>query len=295
MLHIVPNAAPAGVYHRDLRPENLLFAAADDDTLHISNFALAVHSEHGRCDGCCGAPSYVAPEVLVTTDRNTYQGDKADVWSMGVTLFVMLAGYLPFDADQHFQRFRKIREGTFELAPVVLVVAICKTVIHSKVKSAHMCGTLWLARNVCPLALPLLCLCAHNRSFRPWFSDQARDLISKILVVDPTKRLSLAEVAGHPWFGHCPHEWMTAPDIVYQLPCPVGYNQYRLLFLARSTASRQQRARQLVAQMPPNTLRMVVQYLASGLYIRSPLQAERHSQLHPAAARRMWRHPPALP
>merc|ERR1719247_2309902 len=59
----------------------------------------------------CGTPNYVAPEVLA--DKG-YDGAAADTWSIGVILFVFLAGYLPFDEPTMSALFRKIQAADFE-------------------------------------------------------------------------------------------------------------------------------------------------------------------------------------
>jgi 5'-AMP-activated protein kinase, catalytic alpha subunit len=101
-----------GVYHRDLKPENLLLD--ENETLKVSDFGLSALSESKRQDGllhtACGTPAYVAPEVL---SRKGYSGAKADVWSCGVILFVLAAGYLPFHDRNLIQMYKKIARAEY--------------------------------------------------------------------------------------------------------------------------------------------------------------------------------------
>ncbi|URD86533.1 CBL-interacting protein kinase [Musa troglodytarum] len=101
-----------GVYHRDLKPENLLLD--DNGNLKISDFGLSALAESKRQDGLlhttCGTPAYVAPEVL---SRKGYDGAKADIWSCGVILFVLMAGYLPFHDPNLIEMYRKIGKAEF--------------------------------------------------------------------------------------------------------------------------------------------------------------------------------------
>jgi len=60
----------------------------------------------------CGTTQYMAPEIV---NRDSYRGDKADIWSCGIVLFVLLAGYLPFDSHDSEIVFQKIKAGKFEI------------------------------------------------------------------------------------------------------------------------------------------------------------------------------------
>jgi len=101
-----------GVYHRDLKPENLLLD--ENENLKVSDFGLSTLAESKRQDGLlhttCGTPAYVAPEVL---SRKGYDGAKADIWSCGVILFVLVAGYLPFHDTNLIEMYRKISRAEF--------------------------------------------------------------------------------------------------------------------------------------------------------------------------------------
>ncbi|MBA0779208.1 hypothetical protein Gotri_003482 [Gossypium trilobum] len=96
LINAVDYCHSRGVYHRDLKPENLLLDA--NGVLKVSDFGLSALPQQVRADGllytACGTPNYVAPEVIKSKG---YDGAKADVWSCGVILFVLMAGYLPFD------------------------------------------------------------------------------------------------------------------------------------------------------------------------------------------------------
>ncbi|KAL6985175.1 CBL-interacting serine/threonine-protein kinase 16 [Sarracenia purpurea var. burkii] len=138
-----------GVSHRDLKPENLLLDENED--LKVSDFGLSALPEQLLNDGLlhtlCGTPAYVAPEVL---RKKGYDGARADIWSCGVILYVLLAGVLPFQDENLMNMYRKIFKAEFE--------------------------------------------------FPPWISSEARRLISKLLVSDPERRITIPAIMRVPWF-----------------------------------------------------------------------------------------------
>ncbi|CAN6206472.1 unnamed protein product [Urochloa humidicola] len=102
-----------GVFHRDIKPENLLLDGSG--ALKVADFGLgAVSSSAGGADALrhtlCGTPAYVAPEILA---RKGYDPAKVDIWSCGVVLFVLAAGYLPFNDASLVNMYRKIYAGKF--------------------------------------------------------------------------------------------------------------------------------------------------------------------------------------
>ncbi|KAJ4895135.1 CBL-interacting serine/threonine-protein kinase 10 [Raphanus sativus] len=102
-----------GVYHRDVKHENLLLD--EHDNLKVSDFGLSVLAESKQGDGllhtACGSHAYACPEIV---NRKPYDGTKADIWSCGVVLFVLLTGYLPFYASNLMDMYRKIAKAQFK-------------------------------------------------------------------------------------------------------------------------------------------------------------------------------------
>ncbi|KAL3530965.1 hypothetical protein ACH5RR_010287 [Cinchona calisaya] len=101
-----------GVFHRDLKPENLLLDENGD--LKVSDFGLSAVTDQVKEDGflytLCGTPAYVAPEIL---SKKGYDGAKVDIWSCGVILYVLNAGFLPFNDPNLMAMYKKIYKGEY--------------------------------------------------------------------------------------------------------------------------------------------------------------------------------------
>lgn len=93
------------ICHRDLKLENTLLDGSSAPRLKICDFGYSKSSVlHSQPKSTVGTPAYIAPEVL---SRKEYDGKIADVWSCGVTLYVMLVGAYPFEDPDDPRNFRK--------------------------------------------------------------------------------------------------------------------------------------------------------------------------------------------
>ena len=143
-----------GVCHRDLKLENTLLDGRPAPSLKICDFGYSKSAIFdSQPKSTVGTPAYIAPEVL---SRKQYTGEIADVWSCGVTLYVMLVGAYPFEDANDPRNFRKTIQ--------------------------RIMGVQYSF----PANLPL--------------SRECHDLMSKIFVANPSKRISLAMIKKHPWF-----------------------------------------------------------------------------------------------
>jgi len=110
------------IVHRDLKPDNILLTNRQRDKmrLKITDFGLAWRNAQSQdCKTFCGTPHYFAPEVIKAWGRlgdggcsqpATY-GKEADMWSLGVILYVMISGVPPFEEDE---LYKQILEGKYE-------------------------------------------------------------------------------------------------------------------------------------------------------------------------------------
>ncbi|CAL9243986.1 unnamed protein product [Arabidopsis halleri] len=102
-----------GVYHRDLKPQNLLLDSKGN--LKVSDFGLSAVPKSGdMLSTACGSPCYIAPELIM---NKGYSGAAVDVWSCGVILFELLAGYPPFDDHTLPVLYKKILRADYKFPP----------------------------------------------------------------------------------------------------------------------------------------------------------------------------------
>lgn len=142
------------ICHRDLKLENTLLDGSPTPRLKICDFGYSKSGLlHSQPKSTVGTPAYIAPEVL---SRKEYDGKVADVWSCGVTLYVMLVGSYPFEDPDDPRNFRKtisrIMSTQYSIPDYVRV------------------------------------------------STECRELLSKIFVADPSKRIMIPMIRKHPWF-----------------------------------------------------------------------------------------------
>lgn len=101
----------SGYAHRDLKPENILLDK--EQNLKIIDFGLCAKPQGGMDSlllTSCGSPTYAAPELIQGVK---YHGSEVDIWSMGVILYALLCGCLPFESDNIDELFRKILRGKY--------------------------------------------------------------------------------------------------------------------------------------------------------------------------------------
>ncbi|CAE6421401.1 unnamed protein product [Rhizoctonia solani] len=149
LVSAVAHSHKCKVIHRDLKPENILIDwSGPIPDVKVIDFGLSnVMTDGDFLRTSCGSPCYACPEVI---SAKVYAGPEVDVWSIGVILYLMLAGRLPFEDENTHVLMDKICTGRY-----------------------HMPSSI---------------------------SQDAADLIKNCIVVNPIKRLTMAEIMQHPWF-----------------------------------------------------------------------------------------------
>nr|CAD7569710.1 unnamed protein product [Timema californicum] len=165
-----------GIIHRDLKPSNILMASEKMKSIvKVTDFGLSKFiNEETLATTYCGSPHYVAPEILQNKGHGSYT-KKVDVWSLGLVLYD--AGLLSTAA-----------EGQTAVPKVPGFITILAGYFPFKDSD-----TLRLINEI------VHGLYSFNK--KPWtkVSDDAKNLIQKMMTLDPEKRLSINEVLNHQW------------------------------------------------------------------------------------------------
>jgi serine/threonine protein kinase len=135
----------SGIAHRDLKPDNILVDTFPK--VKVSDFGLCGYlSDDAMMHTFCGSPCYCSPECLCKVE---YDGRLADVWSLGVILYLLVTGCCPWNVANTSLMLQQIVKGSYRIPPTV----------------THEC----------------------------------QSLISGMLRVHPSDRLTMGQVANHPW------------------------------------------------------------------------------------------------
>ncbi|KAI9892423.1 MAG: hypothetical protein M1814_001380 [Vezdaea aestivalis] len=113
ILSAISHCHQFNICHRDMKPENILLDK--DGNIKLADFGMAALQPQGvMLLTSCGSPHYAAPELL---EGKQYNGSKVDVWAIGVILYSLLAGSLPFDGSSVPSLLAKILKGKYYMPP----------------------------------------------------------------------------------------------------------------------------------------------------------------------------------
>jgi serine/threonine protein kinase len=140
------------IIHRDIKLDNVLLD--DDDVCKLCDFGVSrVLAPNKVIQEQCGTPAYLAPEIV---EDEGYSGFKADVWSLGVLLYVLLFGVMPFRASTVKELNRCILKGEFEFVSGVslslevkdLISKMLTVDVDKRIDSSEVLAHEWFSLNL---------------------------------------------------------------------------------------------------------------------------------------------------
>ncbi|KAF3528224.1 hypothetical protein DY000_02041336 [Brassica cretica] len=201
---------PKQICHRDLKLENTLLDGSPAPRLKICDFGYSKSSLlHSRPKSTVGTPAYIAPEVL---SRREYDGKMADVWSCGVTLYVMLVGAYPFEDPEDPKNFRKTMQRIlavqYKIPDYVHISQDCKHILShifvanplKRITIAEIKKHPWFLKNL-PRELTEIAQAAYYRKENPTFSLQSVEEIMKIVEEAKTPPPVSRSIGAFGWGG----------------------------------------------------------------------------------------------
>ena len=149
------------IVHRDIKLENILIDL--NNNIKICDFGIGKILTYNKqlLYDKCGTPMYMAPEILLSSKNHGYEGYPVDIWSAGISLYIMLSGTLPFNLkNNESSSIEESSENNIELQ---------YSIINNEPKYIEK------------------------------ISDEARDLLKGLLNKNPNKRLTIEQILNHPW------------------------------------------------------------------------------------------------
>ena len=154
------------VVHRDIKLENIMIDF--NNTIKICDFGIGkvLKSEDELLYDKCGTPMYMAPEIILSNENDGYKGFPVDIWSSGITLYIMLSGTLPFNLKSKNNKKENISLNGNK--------RYNNTYLQNQIISVK------------PREIENI-------------SEEAKDLLKGILNKNPEKRLTCNQILNHPW------------------------------------------------------------------------------------------------
>ncbi|KAE9602741.1 putative protein kinase CAMK-OST1L family [Lupinus albus] len=179
------------ICHRDLKLENTLLDGSPAPRLKICDFGYSKSSLlHSLPKSTVGTPAYIAPEVL---SRREYDGKLADVWSCGVTLYVMLVGAYPFEDHEDPRNFRttiqRIMAVQYKIPDYVHISQDCRHILSRifvanplrRITLKEIKNHTWFLKNLPRELTESAQAIYYQRRGNPSFSVQSVEQIMKIV------------------------------------------------------------------------------------------------------------------
>ena len=151
------------IVHRDIKLENILIDL--NNNIKICDFGIGriLKNEKQMLYDKCGTPMYMAPEILLSSKTKGYEGFPVDIWSSGISLYIMLSGTLPFNLkNNESSDMSEESNNNIELQ---------YSIINKEPKKIEK------------------------------ISLEARDLLKGLLNKNPKKRLTIEQILNHPWLN----------------------------------------------------------------------------------------------